>query len=72
MGDLNGRRGQIQGQETRGNAMVVTAMVPLGNMFGYVSTLRSMTQGRAQYSMFFDHYEPVPPAIADEIISKLT
>ncbi len=60
MGDINSRRGQIQGQETRGNAMVINAMVPLANMFGYVSTLRSMTQGRAQYSMFFDHYEPVP------------
>ena len=71
IGDLNSRRGQVQGMDSRGNASVVTAMVPLANMFGYVNTLRSMSQGRAQYSMFFDHYEPVPQAIADEVKAKL-
>ena len=60
IGDLNGRRGQIQGQEARGIAVVINAMVPLANMFKYVDTLRSMSQGRAQYTMQFDHYEPVP------------
>jgi elongation factor G len=71
IGDLNSRRGHVTGMESRGNANVVNAMVPLANMFGYVNTLRSMSQGRAQYSMFFDHYEPVPQAIADEVKAKL-
>ena len=71
IGDLNSRRGQVQGMDSRGNASVISAMVPLANMFGYVSTLRSMTQGRAQYTMHFDHYEQVPPAIADEVRAKL-
>ena len=70
IGDLNSRRGQVQGTDTRGNAQVVTAMVPLANMFGYINTLRSMTQGRAQYTMQFDHYEQVPQAIADEVKAK--
>ncbi len=70
IGDLNGRRGQVQGQDTRGNAQVINAMVPLANMFGYINTLRSMTQGRAQYSMEFDHYEQVPQSIADEVKAK--
>ncbi|MEM6384470.1 MAG: elongation factor G [Pseudomonadota bacterium] len=70
MGDLNSRRGQIQGTETRGVATVINAFVPLANMFGYVSSLRSSTQGRAQYTMQFDHYEQVPQAIADEVKSK--
>ncbi|MBV9541530.1 MAG: elongation factor G [Alphaproteobacteria bacterium] len=70
IGDLNSRRGQVQGTDSRGNAQVVTAMVPLANMFGYINTLRSMSQGRAQYSMQFDHYEQVPQAIADEIKAK--
>jgi len=70
IGDLNSRRGQIQGTDTRGNAQVVEAMVPLANMFGYVNTLRSKTQGRAQYSMQFDHYEQVPQAVADEVKAK--
>jgi elongation factor G len=70
IGDLNSRRGQVQGTDTRGNAQVVSAMVPLANMFGYINTLRSMTQGRAQYTMQFDHYEQVPQAIADEIKAK--
>jgi elongation factor G len=71
IGDLNSRRGQIQGMDSRGNAQVISAMVPLANMFGYVNTLRSMSQGRAQYSMHFDHYEQVPQAIADEVRAKL-
>ena len=71
IGDLNSRRGQIQGMDSRGNAQVIAAMVPLANMFGYVNTLRSMSQGRAQYTMHFDHYEPVPQAIADEVRAKL-
>jgi len=71
IGDLNSRRGQVRGTESRGNAVVVNAMVPLANMFGYVNTLRSMSQGRAQYSMQFDHYEPVPQAVADEVIAKM-
>jgi elongation factor G len=70
IGDLNSRRGQVQGTDTRGNAQIVTAMVPLANMFGYINTLRSMSQGRAQYSMQFDHYEQVPQAIAEEITKK--
>jgi elongation factor G len=71
IGDLNSRRGQVQGMDSRGNANVITAMVPLANMFGYVNTLRSMSQGRAQYTMQFDHYEQVPQAIADEVRAKL-
>ena len=57
--------------DTRGNARVITAMVPLANMFGYVNTLRSMSQGRAQYSMHFDHYEKVPQAVADEVVARM-
>jgi elongation factor G len=71
IGDLNSRRGQIQSMDQRGNARVVNAMVPLANMFGYVNNLRSMSQGRAQYTMQFDHYDPVPQAIADEVKAKL-
>ncbi len=71
IGDLNSRRGQVRGTEARGNASVISAMVPLANMFGYVNTLRSMTQGRAQYSMLFDHYEQVPQAVSDEVIAKM-
>ncbi len=71
IGDLTGRRGQIQGQDMRGNAIVVNAMVPLAKMFGYVNTLRSMTQGRAQYTMQFDHYEQVPVSMVDEIKKKV-
>ncbi|CAK0763964.1 elongation factor G [uncultured Gammaproteobacteria bacterium] len=71
IGDLNSRRGQITGMDQRGNARVIAGMVPLANMFGYVNTLRSMSQGRAQYTMQFDHYEPVPQAIADEVRAKL-
>jgi elongation factor G len=60
IGDLNSRRGQIQGMEARGNAQVIDAMVPLANMFGYSNTLRSMTQGRATFTVAFDHYAPLP------------
>jgi elongation factor G len=70
IGDLNSRRGQVQGTDSRGNAQIVTAMVPLANMFGYINTLRSMSQGRAQYTMQFDHYEQVPQAISEEIVKK--
>ncbi len=70
IGDLTSRRGQVQGQEVRGNANVVNAYVPLANMFKYVDTLRSMSQGRAQFTMQFDHYEPVPQAISEEIQAK--
>ncbi len=71
IGDLNSRRGQIQSMDSRGNARVILAMVPLANMFGYVNTLRSMSQGRAAYSMHFDHYEQVPQAVADEVRAKM-
>jgi elongation factor G len=71
IGDLNSRRGQIQGTDSRGNAQVVEAMVPLANMFGYVNQLRSFTQGRAQYSMQFSHYDEVPQNVADEVKAKL-
>ncbi len=70
IGDLTSRRGQVQGQEMRGNATVVNAMVPLANMFGYVNTLRSMSQGRAQFTMQFDHYSQVPQAVAEEVQAK--
>jgi elongation factor G len=71
IGDLNSRRGQVNGMDQRGNARVVTAMVPLANMFGYVNTLRSMSQGRAQYSMYFEYYSEVPQNVSEEIRAKL-
>ncbi|MEQ1705874.1 MAG: elongation factor G [Rickettsiales bacterium] len=71
IGDLSSRRGQVTGMDSRGNARVVDAMVPLASMFGYVNTLRSMSQGRAQYSMQFDHYDQVPSAVAEEIKKKV-
>jgi elongation factor G len=71
IGDMNSRRGQIQGTDARGNAQTVEAMVPLANMFGYVNQLRSFTQGRAQYSMQFSHYEEVPANVAEEVKAKL-
>ena len=71
IGDLNSRRGHIASMGSRGNARIVNAFVPLANMFGYVNTLRSMSQGRATYSMEFDHYEPVPQAVAAEVVAKL-
>ena len=70
IGDLNSRRGQITGMEPRGNGQVINAMVPLATMFGYVNTLRSLSQGRAQFTMHFDHYEPVPQMVAEEIRAK--
>ncbi len=71
IGDLNSRRGHIGATEARGNATVITCMVPLANMFGYVNNLRSMSQGRAQYSMFFDHYEKVPQNVQEELVKKM-
>ncbi|WP_395331253.1 elongation factor G [Novosphingobium sp. BL-8H] len=71
IGDMNSRRGQIQGTDSRGNAQVVESMVPLANMFGYVNQLRSFTQGRANYSMFFSHYDEVPANVAAEVKEKL-
>jgi elongation factor G len=71
IGDLSSRRGNVAGMDQRGNARVINAMVPLANMFGYVNTLRSMSQGRAQYTMHFDHYEQVPQAVADEVTAKM-
>ncbi len=71
IGDLNSRRGMVQGTEVRGISQAINAFVPLANMFGYVNTLRSMSQGRAQYTMQFDHYEPVPQAVSQEVLAKL-
>jgi elongation factor G len=71
IGDLNSRRGQVSEMQTRGNANVVNAMVPLANMFGYINNLRSMSQGRAQYTMVFDHYDQVPQQVAEEVKAKL-
>ncbi|UWR26924.1 elongation factor G [Sulfitobacter sp. S223] len=70
IGDLTSRRGQVQGQDTRGNAIAIDAFVPLANMFGYINTLRSMSSGRANFTMQFDHYEGVPQNISDEIQAK--
>jgi len=71
IGDLNSRRGNVSGMDSRGNARVLNAMVPLANMFGYVNNLRSMSQGRAQFTMHFDHYEQVPQGVADEVRESL-
>ncbi len=71
IGDLNSRRGMIQGQDMRGNATIINALVPLANMFGYVNTLRSFSQGRASYVMEFSHYEEVPRAVSQEVLAKL-
>ena len=70
MGDITARRGRVEGMEARGNAQVVSAQVPLSEMFGYATSLRSSTQGRGTYSMVFDHYEEVPKSISEEIIKK--
>jgi len=70
IGDLTSRRGMVQGQDTRGNAIAIDCFVPLANMFGYINTLRSMSSGRANFTMQFDHYEPVPNNISEEIQSK--
>jgi len=71
IGDLNSRRGNVSGMDQRGNARVISALVPLANMFGYINTLRSMSQGRAQFTMHFERYEQVPQAVADEVRAKL-
>ena len=71
IGDLNARRGQISGIDQRGPARTIQAAAPLANMFGYINTLRSVSKGRAQYTMQFDHYDPIPQAIADEVRAKL-
>jgi elongation factor G len=71
IGDLNSRRGRIMGMESRAGAQIVNSEVPLSSMFGYATDLRSSTQGRATYSMVFDHYDPVPKAISEEIIAKV-
>jgi elongation factor G len=71
IGDLNSRRGRIMGMDSRAGAQVVSSMVPLASMFGYSTDLRSATQGRATYAMTFDHYEPVPKSVAEEIVAKV-
>jgi elongation factor G len=71
IGDLNSRRGRIMGMDARGGAQIVSSHVPLSSMFGYATDVRSATQGRATYSMVFDHYEQVPKAISEEIIAKV-
>lgn len=70
IGDLTSRRGQVTGQDQRGNAIAIDAFVPLANMFGYINNLRSMSSGRANFTMQFDHYEPVPQNVSDEIQKK--
>src|SRR5699024_6120131 len=70
MGDVTSRRGRVEGMEARGNAQLIKAFVPLSEMFGYATALRSNTQGRGTYTMYFDHYEEVPKSISDEIITK--
>src|SRR5699024_11548768 len=70
MGDVTSRRGRVDGMDARGNAQLVRAFVPLSEMFGYATALRSNTQGRGTYTMFFDHYEEVPKSISEEIIKK--
>ena len=70
IGDINSRRGQIEGMDPRGYTQVIRAAVPLAEMFGYATDLRSMTQGRASYSMEFDHYAEVPPNLASELVAK--
>ncbi len=70
IGDLNSRRGQIRGMNQRGNTQVIEAFVPLANMFGYVTDLRTKTQGRAVSTMQFSHYDPVPNAVQEEIVAK--
>ena len=71
IGDINSRRGQVNDMDQRGNARVISAMVPLSTMFGYVNELRSMSQGRAQYTMHFDHYAQVPNQVSQEIRERL-
>lgn len=70
MGHISARRGRIEGSEARGNTTIVKGMIPLAEMFGYATALRSATQGRGTFSMTFDHYEDVPKSISEEIIKK--
>ncbi len=70
IGDVNSRRGRIEGMEARGGAQVVHSFIPLSEMFGYATTLRSRTQGRGTYSMEFDHYDEVPKSIQEEVVGK--
>jgi elongation factor G len=70
LGDLSSRRGRVEGMDMRGNVRVIRAFVPLGEMFGYATTLRSLTQGRGTFTMQFDHYEKVPAHLAEAIIKK--
>ena len=72
MGDITSRRGRVEGMDARGNAQVVKAFVPLSEMFGYATTLRSATQGRGVFTMHFDHYEEVPKSVSEDIIKKAT
>jgi elongation factor G len=72
MGDLASRRGRIQAQEDRGGTQIINARVPLSEMFGYATDLRSRTQGRATYSMHFERYEQAPQAVSDEVVAKIT
>ena len=71
VGDLNSRRGQISGTDQRGNARVITAAVPLATMFGYVNALRSASQGRAQFTMHFDHYAEAPRQVSEEVRTRM-
>jgi elongation factor G len=71
VGAMDSRRGQVDAMDSRGNARIISSMVPLANMFGYVNTLRSMSQGRATYTMVFDHYDQVPQAVAEEVVAKM-
>jgi elongation factor G len=70
IGDINSRRGQVQGMDDRAGIKVITAIVPLAEMFGYANAIRSRTQGRASYTMEFSHYEAVPNSIAEQIVAK--
>jgi elongation factor G len=71
MGDVNGRRGKVSNMESRMGTQIIRAYIPLSNMFGYATDLRSKTQGRATYSMLFDHYEKVPSSVAEELLKKI-
>jgi elongation factor G len=71
IGDLKSRRGHVSSMDSRGNARVIQASVPLANMFGYVNNLRSLSQGRATFTMVFGHYDEIPQAVADEVVAKM-
>ena len=72
MGDLNARRGRVQNMDARPGLQVVTVLVPMAELFGYATDLRSMTQGRGNYTMYFNHYKEVPKAITEEVIARVT